>query len=65
MLKKSFYLVLKDIRNYVRQYIILTDNSNNAIISYGSNYPSLILLGQQQQPFNDIYTALILDIIRV
>jgi hypothetical protein len=37
--------------------------SNNTIISYGSNYPSLMLSGrqQQQQSFNDSYTALILE----
>jgi hypothetical protein len=36
--------------------------SNNTTISYDSNYPSLMLSGrqQQQQSFNDGYTALIL-----
>jgi hypothetical protein len=39
------------------------DNSNNITISYGSNYLSLISSGQQQQQqsFNDSYTALILE----
>ena len=40
------------------------DNSNNTTISYGSNYPSLMLPGQQQQhqqSFNDSYTALVLE----
>jgi hypothetical protein len=42
---------------------ILYDNSNNTIISYESNYLSL-MSGQQQhqqQSFNDVYTALILE----
>ena len=38
------------------------DNSNNTIISYGDNYPSLMSGGQQQQQsFNETYTALILE----
>jgi hypothetical protein len=40
------------------------DNSNNTTISFGYNYPSLLLSGQQQQQrqsFNDNYTALILE----
>ena len=43
---------------------VIHDNSNNTTpISYGSNYPSLMLSGrqQQQQSFNDSYTALILE----
>jgi hypothetical protein len=44
---------------------VIHDNSNNTPISYGSNYPSLTLSGrqqqQQQQSFNDTYTALILE----
>ena len=40
-------------------------NSNETISTpYGSNYPSLMLPGQQQQQqqsFNDSYTALILE----
>jgi hypothetical protein len=42
---------------------VLNDNSNNTTMNYGSNYPSLILSGQQQhqQSFNDSYTALILE----
>ena len=43
---------------------LIHDNSNNTTISYGSNYPSLMLSGRQphqQQSFNDIYTALILE----
>jgi hypothetical protein len=43
---------------------VIYDNSNITTISYGSNYPSLMLSGrqqQQQQSFNDRYTALILE----
>ena len=42
---------------------VIYDNSNNTTISYGPNYPSLMLSGQQQQQqsFNDSYTALILE----
>jgi hypothetical protein len=44
---------------------IMYDNSNNTAISYGSDYhyPSLMLSSrqQQQQAFNDSYTALILE----
>jgi hypothetical protein len=43
---------------------VIHDNSNNTPISYGSNYTSSMLLGrqeQQQQSFNDSYTALILE----
>jgi hypothetical protein len=40
---------------------IIYDNSNNTIISYGSNYLSLVSGQQQQQSFNDIYTTLILE----
>jgi hypothetical protein len=43
---------------------IIHDNSNNTTIGYGSNYPSLMLSGrqqQQQQSFIDSYTALILE----
>jgi hypothetical protein len=43
---------------------VIHDNSNNTTISYGPHYPSLMLSGrqhQQQQSFNDSYTALILE----
>ena len=41
---------------------IIYDISNNATISYGSDYPSLVLSGRQyQQSFNDTYTALLLE----
>jgi hypothetical protein len=40
---------------------VIYDNLNNAAISYGSNYSSLMLSGQQQQSFNNTYTAFILE----
>ncbi len=45
---------------------VIHHNSNNTTISYGPNYPSLMLQTQQQQQqqqqsFNDSYTALILE----
>jgi hypothetical protein len=42
---------------------VINDNLNNTTISYGSNYPSLMLSGRQQQQrsFSDGYTALILE----
>jgi hypothetical protein len=42
-------------------FVIYDNSNNNTTISYGSNYPSLTLSGQQQQSFNDTYTALILE----
>jgi hypothetical protein len=40
--------------------IIINDNSNNTTINYGSNYLPLTL-SWQQQLFNNIYAALILE----
>jgi hypothetical protein len=42
---------------------VLCNISTNTTVSHGSNYPSLMLSGrqQQQQAFNDSYTALILE----
>jgi hypothetical protein len=44
-------------------FIIYDNSNNNTTISYASNYLSLMLSGQQQQQqsFNDSYTALILE----
>jgi hypothetical protein len=45
-------------------FVIHDNSSNNTPINYGSNYPSLMSSGrqqQQQQSFNDSYTALILE----
>ena len=48
-------------RNPELYHFVIHDN--NIAISYGHNYPSLMLSGQQhqQQSFNDSYTALILE----
>jgi hypothetical protein len=43
---------------------VIHHNSNNTTISYGPNYPSLMLQTQQQQQqqsFNDSYIDLILE----
>jgi hypothetical protein len=50
-------------RNPELYNFVIHDNSYNTTISYGSNYPSLMLSGrqQQQQSFNDSYTALIIE----
>jgi hypothetical protein len=46
-------------------FIMYDNSNNNTSISYGSNYPSLMLSEsqeqQQQQSFNDAYTSLILE----
>ncbi len=63
LLKFSTLLVIESLRSNSKIYnFILYDNSNNTAISYGPTYPSLISSGkQQQQSFNDVYTALILE----
>jgi hypothetical protein len=40
---------------------VICDNSNNTVISYGSNYLSLMSGEQQQESFNDTYTVLVLE----
>ncbi len=62
ILKFATLSVIESLRSNSKLYnFILYDNSNNTI-SYGSNYPSLMLSAQQQQQsFNDSYTALILE----
>jgi transposase len=44
-------------------FVIYDNSNNNTTITYGSNYPSLMLSGsqQQQQSFGDAYTALIVE----
>ena len=44
-------------------FISYSTSVETATTTYGSNYPSLMLSGgqQQQQSFNDSYTALILE----
>jgi transposase len=64
LLKFATFSVIESLRSNPELYnFVIHDNSNNTTISYGSNYPSLTLSGrqQQQQSFNDIYTALILE----
>jgi hypothetical protein len=65
LLKLATFSVIESLRTNPELYnFVIYDNSNNTTISYGSNYPSLMLSGrqhQQQQSFNDIYTALILE----
>jgi hypothetical protein len=64
LLKFTTLSVIESLRSNPELYnIVIPDNSNNNTISYGSNYPLLMLSGrqQQQQSFNDSYTALILE----
>ena len=65
ILKFATFSVIESLRSSPELYnFVIHDNSNNTPISYGSNYPSSMLLGrqeQQQQSFNDSYTALILE----
>jgi hypothetical protein len=64
LLKFATFSVIESLRSNPQLYnFIMYNNSNNTIIFYGHNYPSLILSGrqQQQQSFNDSYTALILE----
>jgi hypothetical protein len=66
LLKFATLSVIESLRTNPELYnFVIHDNSNNTTISYGSNYPSLMLSGrqhqQQQQSFNDTYTALILE----
>jgi hypothetical protein len=65
ILKLATFSVIESLRSDPELYnFVIHDNSNNTPISYVSNYPSLMLSGQQQQQeqsFNDIYTSLILE----
>jgi hypothetical protein len=64
LLKFATLAVIESLRSNPELYnLVIYDSSNNTTISYGSNYPSLMLSGrqQQQQSFNDSYTALILE----
>jgi hypothetical protein len=63
LLKFATLSVIESLRRNSELYnFIIYDNSNNTAISYGPNYPSLMSEQQhQQQSFNDIYTALILE----
>ena len=44
-------------------FIMYHNSNNNTTITYEPNYPSVMLSGRQhqQQSFNDVYTALILE----
>ena len=65
LLKFATFSVIESLRSNPELYnFVIHDNSNNTTIIYGSNYPSLMFSGrqqQQQQSFNDSYTALILE----
>jgi hypothetical protein len=65
LLKFATLSVIESLRmNHELYNFVIHDNSNNTPISYGSDYPSLMLSGQQhhqQQSFNDSYTAVILE----
>jgi hypothetical protein len=64
LLKFATLSVIESLRSNPELYNFVSYSiSNNTTISYGSNYPSLMLSGrqQQQQSFNDIYTTLILE----
>ena len=64
LLKFTTLSIIESLRSSPELYnFVIQDNSNNTTISYGSNYPSLMSRQQhqQQQSFNDNYTALILE----
>jgi hypothetical protein len=61
LLKFATLSVIESLRSNPELYNFVSYSiSNNTTISYGSDYPSLMLSGQQQS-FNDSYTALILE----
>jgi hypothetical protein len=65
ILKFATFSVIESLRSSPELYnFVIHDNSNNTPISYGSNYPSSMLSGrqeQQQRSFNNTYTSLILE----
>jgi hypothetical protein len=64
LLKFATLSVVESLRSNPELYNFVSYSiSNNTTISYGSNYPSLMLSGrqQQQQSFNDNYTTLIIE----
>jgi hypothetical protein len=64
LLKFAIFSVIESLRSNPELYnFVIHNNSNNTPISYGSNCHSSMLSGrqQQQQAFNDSYTALILE----
>jgi transposase len=64
-LKFATLSVIQSLRMNPELYnFVIHDNSNNTTIGYRFNYPSLMSSGkqqQQEQSFNDTYTALILE----
>ena len=63
LLKFATLSVIESLRSNPELYNFVSYSiSNNTTISHGSNYPSLMFSRrQQQQSFNDNYTALILE----
>jgi hypothetical protein len=65
ILKFATFSVIESLRSNPELYNFVSYSiSNNTTISYGSNYPSLMLSGRQQhqqQSFSDSYIALILE----
>ena len=64
LLKFAIFSVIESSRSNPELYNFVSYSiSNNTTISYGSNYPSLMVSGRQQhqQSFNDSYTALTLE----
>ena len=65
LLQLSLASIVESLRiNPELYYFVIHHNSNNTTISYGSDYPSLMLSGrrhQQQQSYSDSYTALIVE----
>jgi hypothetical protein len=65
ILKFATFSVIESLRSNPELYnFVIHDNLNNTTISYGSNYPSSMLSGrqeQQQRSFNNTYTSLILE----
>jgi transposase len=64
ILKFATFSVIESLRSNPELYnFAIHDNLNNTTISYGSNYPSSMLSGrqEQQQLFNYTYTVLILQ----
>jgi hypothetical protein len=65
LLKFSILSVIESLRMNpdLCNFVLYYNSNNNTTISYGSNYPSLMSSGRQdqQQSFNDSCTALILE----
>jgi hypothetical protein len=56
ILKFATFSVIESLRTNPELYnFVIYDNSNNTTISYGSNYPSLMLSGRQQPQLSGIH----------